>query len=262
MAKMKIVIKKRSGAKFRKQKNLETELSPEKARKIEEIALARQKSGYAPVDFRREPKDRDRFLRKFIEWGIIGLLIFSPLPAASVPEWSKMVIQLTVLLMFGAYLLMKNRPQINPHLSRAFKWPRIFFGALFILLCIQILPLPNFLGKVISPGSHVVRALFSPDFGKTHFMGLSLIPSHTFQEGLLLLTYFLLGYLIIKMITRQKQIKRIIYVLIGMAVFQSLYGFFELYSRNPRILLYEKKLYLDAVTGTFINRNHLSGIWK
>lgn len=214
---------------------------------------------YAPLKKDVSHKKRDRTFRKIIEWGIIGLLIFSPLPAASVHKWSILLIQMTVFALFGIYLLMHERPKINPYLLASLKWPRYLFLALFVLIFVQLLPLPGFLVKIFSPNAHAFRALFSPDFANLKFMGLSLIPSHTFQASLQLVSYFLLGFLVIKTITRQHQMMRILYVLIGMSVFQALYGFFELYSSNPRILFYEKKHFLDAVTGTFINRNHLSG---
>ncbi len=204
-------------------------------------------------------QQRDTLCRKIIEWGIIGLLVFSPLPAASVNKWSVLLIQLTVFVMFGAYVLMNKKPKIHPQLSSTFKWPKYLFTALFILIVVQMTPLPKFLIKGLSPSTHSLRDLFTPDYLQTEFMGISLIPSYTFQKGLELLAYFLLGYLIIKTVTGRRQIMRIFYVLIGMGVFQALYGFFELYNRNPRILFYEKLEYLDCVTGTFINRNHLSG---
>jgi hypothetical protein len=90
-------------------------------------------------------------------------------------------------------------------------------------------------------------------------MSLSLIPSHTLREGLELLSYFLLGFLIVKTITRRQQIMRIFYVLVSMGIFEAIYGMFELYNKNPRILFYKKIYGLDTVTGTFVNRNHLSG---
>jgi O-antigen ligase len=90
-------------------------------------------------------------------------------------------------------------------------------------------------------------------------MSLSLVPSHTLREGLELLSYFLLGFLIIKTVTSRKQIMRIFSVLIAMGVFEAFYGLFELYNKNPRILFYKKIFGLDSVTGTFVNRNHLSG---
>ena len=85
---------------------------------------------------------KDRICRKIIEYGILGLIIFAPLPAASVYEWSILVIQLTVLLMLAAYLMMDNKPQTHPELSRLLKWPRFLFTGLFILIFVQIIPLP------------------------------------------------------------------------------------------------------------------------
>ena len=202
---------------------------------------------------------RDRVCRKIIEWGILGLIVWSPLPAASVYEWSILVIQLVVFVMLGAYLLMKHKPQNKTHLTSALKWPKYLFFGLFGLICIQIIPLPNFLLKLLSPKTHFYREYLTPDISGIKFGSFSLIPSYTFREVLSFLPYFILGFLIIKTITQQRQIKKIFYILIGMGVFQALYGFFELYNKNPRILFYEKKYYLDSVTGTFVNRNHLSG---
>ena len=52
---------------------------------------------------------------------------------------------------------------------------------------------------------------------------------------------------------------RIFYALVIMGVFEAFYGMFELYNKNPRILFYKKIYSLDTVSGTFVNRNHLSG---
>jgi len=90
-------------------------------------------------------------------------------------------------------------------------------------------------------------------------MTLSLIPSRTLQEGLELLTYFFLAFLIFKVITKRQQIMRIFYVLVIMGIFEALYGLFELYRKESRILFYKKTYGLDSVTGTFVNRNHFSG---
>ena len=202
---------------------------------------------------------RDNLCKKIIEYGILGLIVFSPLPAASVHEWSILVFQLTVLVMIAAYILMREKPQNNELLSYSLKWPKYLFFAFFAFLLFQILPLPKFLVKLLSPSTYVFHELFSTNFPNIKFMSISLIPSHTIREGLELLSYFLLGFLIIKTVTRQQQIKRIFYILVSVGVFEAFYGFYELYSKNPRILFYEKIYGLDSVTGTFVNRNHFSG---
>jgi len=171
-------------------------MSPEKRRKLEELELARKKSEHIPVHPGSLTK-RDRVCRKIIEWGILGLIVWSPLPAASVYEWSILVIQLVVFVMLGAYLFMKHKPQNKTHLLSALKWPKYLFFGLFGLICIQLIPLPNFLLKLLSPKTHFYREYLVPDISGIKFGSFSLIPSNTFREVLSFLPYFILGFLII-----------------------------------------------------------------
>jgi len=202
---------------------------------------------------------RDKVCRKIIDYGILGVIVFSPLPAASVYGWSILVIELAVLVMMVAYFLLKARPQNNELLSFSLRWPRYLFFGFLAFIFIQIIPFPSFLVKFLSPGAYSFRELFSVDFSKIKFMSFSLLPSSTFREGLELLAYFLLGFLIVKTVTRRQQIRRIVTVLVAMGVFEAVYGLFELYNKNPHVLFYKKIYSLDSVTGTFVNRNHFSG---
>ncbi len=202
---------------------------------------------------------RDKICRRLIEYGLLGLIIFSPLPAASVHEWAILVIQISALILLASYILMEEKPQINEALSRRLKWPRYLIIGLFVFFFAQIVPIPKLLIKIISPNVYKFQMQYSPEFAKTKFMSLSLIPSYTLREGLEILSYFIIGFLIIKTVTRNQQIKRIFSVLIVMGVFEAFYGLFELSSGNPRILFYQKTYQLGSVTGTFVNRNHLSG---
>ena len=54
--------------------------------------------------------------RKTIEYGLLALLLWSPLPAASVEEWSVFVIELAVAVMAAAYILLDEKPSLNRHL--------------------------------------------------------------------------------------------------------------------------------------------------
>ena len=210
----------------------------------------------------RKPRittSRDRALLKFIEIGILGLIVWVPLPKGSVPEWSILVMQIVVFAMMGAYVLLEDKPRENELLSTVLRWPRYLFYAVFALILFQIVPLPNFLVKILSPQSYDFRQMYVPEFSKVHFMTVSLMPGHTLREGLELVTYFLLGFLVIKTVTRRRQFMRIFAFLVGMGVFQAFYGLFELYNPAPRVLFYKKVHYLDCVTGTFVNRNHFSG---
>lgn len=205
------------------------------------------------------PTKKDNLWGKIIEFGILALLMFSPLPAASVNEWSILIIQLSVLIMMAAYILMKEKPNNNIFLSHSLKWPRYLFIGLFIFLFIQVIPFPKFMVQLLSPGILSYDKTFSVDFQTLKFMSISIIPAQTLRASLELLSYFLLGFLIIKTVTTRKQIMRIFSVLVAMGAFEAFYGLFELSNKSPRILFYKKIHMLDAVTGTFVNRNHFSG---
>jgi O-antigen ligase len=218
---------------------------------------------YPPIERKPRPPRiswaKDRALLKFIEVGILALIVWVPLPKGSVNEWSILIMQIVVFAMTAAYVLVEDKPLDNEYLELVLRWPRYLFLAVFALIAFQILPLPNFLVKILSPRSYAFRQMFVPEFSRVHFMSISVMPGHTLRAGLELLTYFLLGFLVVKTTVRRKQIMRIFYFLVGMGVFQAFYGFFELYNPAPRVLFYKKLHYLDCVTGTFVNRNHLSG---
>jgi len=202
---------------------------------------------------------RGGILAKITEYGLLGLLIFSPLPAGSVYEWSILTIQLTVLVMFLAYVLVRQEPQNGDFLTPALKRPLHLFSWFMGFIFVQFIPLPKFLIRLFSPGAYDFQKNYAVDFSGTQFMSFSLIPSVTFQKMLELLAYFLLGFLVVKTVTKRRQFIRIFSVLVAVGVFEAFYGMFELYNRNPRILFFKKIHNLDSVTGTFVNRNHLSG---
>jgi len=197
--------------------------------------------------------------RTIVEYGLLALLLWSPLPAASVEEWSVFVVELAVAIMAAAYVLLDPKPSLNPHLPPVLKRMRPLTAAFFGFLAFQILPLPAGLVRVLSPGSYEFQRLYSPASARMKFMSLSIAPSATLREGLFLAALFILGFLVLKTVVRGRQIRTILAVVIGSGVFQAFYGLFELSRDDPRILFYKKMFSPESVTGTFVNRNHLSG---
>ncbi len=216
------------------------------------------RAGSVPAPPARGPGPRP-LLRRAIDGGIIALLVLSPLPAASVPAWSVLAIELAVALLAAAYLVVEPKPRMNPEAWRALRPARFAAAGFFGYLALQVLPLPSGLVRLLSPATYGFRRLYDPGFAELKFMTLSLVPGRTIAQGLELLAYVLLGFLIIRTVTHGSQVRRIIFVLAGCGVFQALYGLSQLPAAAPRILFYRKAFSLGSVTGTFVNRSHLSG---
>jgi len=203
---------------------------------------------------------KDRLCRKIIEYGLLALIIFSPLPAASVYDWAILLIELTAVFLTAVYFMMKKPPSLNQKLAPRLKWPRLAFALLFLLyIPFQIVPIPKSLLRLFSPRAFSMQQDFSPRFAELKSLSLSLIPSRTLREALQLLAYVLIGFLVVKVITHRAQIKRMMTVIVCLGIFEAFYGLFELYQKNPHILFQKKVHFLDSATGTFVNRNHFSG---
>jgi len=196
---------------------------------------------------------------KVFLYGLIGLVVFSPLPQGSVLEWSILLIQLTVLVLAALYVFRTQKPSVNPYLEKALRWPKRLFLGFGAVVLIQLIPLPKLLVRLVSPATYQFLKAYSPGFGGSSFISLSLAPGQTFREGLEILTFFLLGILIVRSITRFSQVQKLVMAIVLMGTFEALFGLFELSAASPSILFFRKTIQLDSVTGTFVNRNHLAG---
>jgi len=196
---------------------------------------------------------------QFILYGLIALIVFSPLPQGSVKEWAVLAIQLSALALAGAWVFRTPKPRVNSFLLKALKWPRRLFFGFWVVVLVQVVPWPKFLVKLVSPGTFAFLSTYSPDFPRSSFVSLSLAPGQTLRQALLWLTYFLVAVIIIRNVNRFAQIQKLFAAIVIMGVFEALFGLFNLSSGSPSLLLYPKTLHLDSVTGTFVNRNHLAG---
>ena len=197
--------------------------------------------------------------QKIIEYGILFLIVFTPLPLASVFDWSILIIQLVILVMTFSYILMKNKLEIESFFQEKIKRAKILFILFFGYLLLQVIPLPDFLIKFLSPNNYSLQKLLALDFSSKKFLSLSTIPYMSIQKGLLLFSYFLLGFLIIKTTGGLRKTYRIVNLIVIMGIAEAFYGLFEFSRKTPHILFYPKKYNLDCVTGTFVNRDHLAG---
>jgi len=157
---------------------------------------------------------------------LYALLIFSPLAKASVQEWAICSIHIVTLFALTSFLL-------SNCITWEWRW------------------IKTPLDKPIS--ALFLLAVFSAAF--------SLHPRTSFRALMLFANYLIVFYLFIHTIRTRLQLRQTVYVIIGVAIFLSVFGFVKLLGVNPFSWWDYPELNQGNVrmTSTFGNPNHLAG---
>ena len=159
-------------------------------------------------------------------YAIFALLIFTPLARGSVQGWAVTIIQMVTLIALSVFLLDKT-------LTWNWKWIKTPLDK--PILCLLLL---CFLSSVFS--LHHRTSIWST---------------------ILLLNYLAIFYLTIHTFRSRSQIRQLVYLIIGVAAFLSIFGLFKRFGINPFPWWdYGDIRYIpDALSSTYGNRNHLAG---
>lgn len=147
------------------------------------------------------------------------------------------------------YCLMLERTPLN------------YFALLFIgLILLQLVPLPGNVIKVISPETF---RLYAKAFEKMpSFMTLSLYQYSTKLGLFKFLAYFGIFFLIINWADSRKKIQGIIHALIFVGIFEAMYGICTYLGNYHYVWWYSNIWKGPFAAGTYINRNHLAGLFE
>jgi len=211
---------------------------------------------------------------KIVFSGIIFVLIFTQLAFGGVHVWAYSVFEIIVFILFLLFFLnhiigqYRTSKRLGKKANITLQWVvsplNIFIILIISLIVIQLIPLPSFIVKFISPLTFEVKKyaceikqVSSND--SVAWMNLSHYNFATYNELFKLLVYFALYFLVINSVKDQKRINILIYVFVGMGLFQVIYGIVQTYSGSQKIWWWTNNYYKGWVTGTYINRNHLAG---
>jgi O-antigen ligase len=140
---------------------------------------------------------------------------------------------------------------------------KILFAVFLVVSLLQIVPLPAGVVKVLSPRAYGITLGLVRDglAAPSPWLTLSLAPSASLSELVLILCYGIFGFLVLRTVRSRRQVEIFVLVIVASALFQALYGMAETFSGSERIFGYTKK-YIGCVTGTYINRNHFAGFME
>ena len=148
--------------------------------------------------------------------------------------------------------------RVPPRIPLAIK---ALLAVFLVVSLLQIVPLPAGVVKVLSPRAYDLFLGLVRDgiAAPSSWLTLSLAPSATLSELVLILCYGIFGFLVLRTVRSRRQVEVFVLVIVASALFQSLYGMAEVFNGHEMILGRVKRFNLGSVTGTYVNRNHFAG---
>ncbi len=123
---------------------------------------------------------------------------------------------------------------------------------------LELIPLPAGLVHALEPARF--RAPIPPGFDEPAWLTLSIDPHATLLAWIKLLAY-LAGFIIAARVFDSKTRRSLLVrALIGIGIFEAIYGSVEYLTGWEKIFAYSKQYYLGMATGTYINHNHFGGV--
>jgi O-antigen ligase len=221
--------------------------------------------------------------KHIVFWGLCAVLVFVPLPIGSVEEWAIFVFEAATIGLFLVYLggeIGARRRAKSQNSGPARGWsgeglagvedkrapaslPRFvkyLLGVFLVVSLLQIVPFPAGVVKILSPRAYDLFLGLVRDgiVAPASWLTLSLAPSATLNEFVLILCYGIFGFLVLRTVRSRRQVEVFVLVILASALFQSLYGMAETFSGHEMIFGRVKRGD-GSVTGTFFNRNHFAG---
>jgi O-antigen ligase len=141
----------------------------------------------------------------------------------------------------------------------------IVFLVLLCFLVLQLIPLPDFILKLLSPEASVVgekslavQWILNPESNEKPWFSLTLYGYPVRMSIIRFAVYGLFFFGFIHTLNSQKRINVAISLMLLMGCFEALYGLIQTYSGSYHVLWYKMDLTKEQVKGTFINCNHFA----
>lgn len=191
-----------------------------------------------------------------LQCGLGFVLVFATLAFAAVQTWAW-----ALLLGVALGLLAFRTDPMLRHRRLVVERAPLLLGLALVgaVLVVQLIPLPPFLVEALAPKTHALLSERLPGFARGAWQPLSLDRSATIETGLKLLLYAA-TFLLAAGLARAGKGEFLLYVLVGLAAFEAVYGLAEAYAAKSRIFLWRKPFNSMRASGTYINPNHLAGL--
>ena len=190
------------------------------------------------------------------------ILIWLPLPAGSKPVWAASVLILLVALISTLWCVAYAFGQVSSSKAFTKAWP-VHSGFIVVTFWVwfQGLMLPSGWVESLSPNAYFLQQAASEVLpaAQSGSVSISMGSHETIHTFLLTLSYYLLFCLVLLLVTNQRRVQQLLWVMILSGCFQALFGSLSTLSGAETLLFAEKEVYRGVATGTFVNRNSFAG---
>lgn len=205
-----------------------------------------------------EARERLDLFDYLIVFTIAVMILLAPLAMGSVSTWARDALFLGSLFVTALWVLQAaRRGRLIVVREPAF----ILIGLFILFALLQVAPLDHETVEALSPGAHEVYSNTLPGYPDSmESSTLSVNGYNTAREIRRLIAFVLIFLVIANTFRTRWQVAALLLAMIAIGSFEALYGFAEQFSGAKNIFWNERKFHTNAVTGTFINKNHFSGL--
>uniref|UniRef100_A0A7C4RRD6 O-antigen ligase domain-containing protein n=1 Tax=Desulfatirhabdium butyrativorans TaxID=340467 RepID=A0A7C4RRD6_9BACT len=172
------------------------------------------------------------------------------------------------LVLIGALITAVSQVRRDPESGKlCYEMPLVAMNGVMvvgILWCLlQMVPLPVAVVNWLQPKSFFYAQMAqSPQDSSRVAVSLAPYLWPVRQSLVRFVVYGMLYWSLIQILSTRKRVETLIWLVLGIAALESLYGLYEAFSGTHRILWYGKSVSSGNVSGTYINRNHFAGLME
>ncbi|MBN2489831.1 MAG: O-antigen ligase family protein [Planctomycetes bacterium] len=191
--------------------------------------------------------------------GLLGALaVLAALAMGGVAPWARSAIFALAVAIVAAWMVGRAAAG-HLEIERHPVW--LFLLGFLGLAALQLLPLPRALLSAVQPATAAAYTQALPEYAaQSPPRALSLCPPATSAELLRVVALALVLFTVLHAVRTRGQILALVAVLLGLGAFEALYGLYERFSGSHAIFGLSHPYAGEAVTGTFLNKNHFAGL--
>jgi O-antigen ligase/tetratricopeptide (TPR) repeat protein len=194
-------------------------------------------------------------MKKYTQHIYWFVLIFAPLAFGTTEAWSRAIVDLAVFLCGTLFFY-----DVVTHKRSFYRVPGLVpLLGLAGVMVVQVLPLPWFLVKLISPATYELYQETLGLTGPVHWMRLTVDLKATVLALVQFAAYVMFYVVSVQLLSDGKFLRRTVSLVVGFGAVLAFVAIVQHYI-SPRTIYGMREAFMGNVFGPYVNRNHFAGL--